>query len=253
MIMIKSTRMLIVLFCFLGALLPFTAEPANGENRDAKVRQGDQVLEEANLREAFQQYLGRRLDKERSDVAVSKFKVRGNRTVPAGKVGFELFQKDKRRLQGNVRLIAVVSINGKVINKVTLSGWVDVFESVVCAARNLKRGEALTKDDVYLTRKNISHLKSNYLTAMNQAIGLMVKHNVKADACIKDWMLKKLPVVDRGDLVTILAESAGLKLTVPGRVLMKGYDGELVKVKNLMSKRDIYAKVVDNATVMVDF
>jgi flagella basal body P-ring formation protein FlgA len=251
--MVKIARKMIVLFCFLGTLLPFTAEPAAGENSGATTRQGYQVLEEAKFREAFQHYLGRRLGKKRSDIAVSKFKVNGNKAVPVGKVGFQLFQKDKRRLQGNVRLIAVVRINGKVINKVTLSGWVDVFDSVVCAARNLKRGQAVTKDDVYLTRKNISHLKSNYLTAMNQAIGLMVKHNIKVDACIKNWMLKKLPVVDRGDLVTILAESAGLKLTVPGRVLKKGYDGELVKVKNLMSKRDIYAKVVDNATVMVDF
>lgn len=251
--MAKTTRMMIVLVCFLGALLSFEAEPAVGENNDAAARQEYQVLKEAKFREAFQQYLGRRLGKARSDIAVSKFKVSGNKSVPAGKVGLQLFQKDKRRLQGNVRLIAVVSINGNVRNKVTLSGWVDVFESVVCAARNLKRGEALTKDDVYVTRKNISHIKPNYLTAVNQAIGLMVKHNVKADACIKDWMLKRMPVVDRGDLVTILAESAGLKLTVPGRVLMKGYDGELVKVKNLMSKRDIYAKVVDNATVMVGF
>ena len=251
--MVKTTRMMIVLFCFLGALLPFKAEAAAGKNSDATARQGYQVLKEAKFREAFQQYLCRRLGKERSDIAVSKFKVSANKAVPAGKVGFQLFQKDQRRLQGNVRLIAVVSVKGNVINKVTLSGWVDVFELVVCAARNLKRGEAITKDDVYVTRKNISHLKPNYLTAMNQAIGLMAKHNVKADACIKDWMLKKMPVVDRGDLVTILAESAGLRLTVPGRVLMKGYDGELVKVKNLMSKRDIYAKVVDNVTVMVDF
>ncbi len=251
--MVKTSLKIKVMVCFWGALLFFAAQPAASANSHATVRHGYQMIAEAKFQEAFQQYLCQRLGKERSDIAVSKFKVNGNAAVPVGAISLQLYQKNKRRLQGNVRLIAVVRIKGKVINKVTLAGWVDVFEPVVCAARNLKRGAVIAQDDVYLTRKNISHLQPNYLTALNQAIGLMVKHNVKADACVKGWMLKKMPVVDRGDLVTIMAESAGLRLTVPGQVLMKGYDGELVKVKNLMSKRDIYAKVVDNATVMVDF
>ncbi|MBW1753417.1 MAG: flagella basal body P-ring formation protein FlgA, partial [Deltaproteobacteria bacterium] len=52
---------------------------------------------------------------------------------------------------------------------------------------------------------------------------------------------------------TILAESSGLRITVPGKVLMKGFAGELVKVQNLMSKRKIYAKIVNPSTVTVDF
>jgi flagella basal body P-ring formation protein FlgA len=34
---------------------------------------------------------------------------------------------------------------------------------------------------------------------------------------------------------------------------MKGFTGELVKVQNLMSKKEIYAKVVNSAIVKVDF
>jgi flagella basal body P-ring formation protein FlgA len=34
---------------------------------------------------------------------------------------------------------------------------------------------------------------------------------------------------------------------------MKGYTGELVKVQNLMSKKEIYAKVVNGSMVAVDF
>jgi len=244
---------MIILLCFLGICFPFTAQSATGQNNPATDLQRYRSLTEVELRAVFQQYLCRRLGKEKSDVIVSKLKVSGSTAVPAGKVDFQLFQKDKRRLEGHVRLVAVISVNGNAINKVVLSGWVDVFEPVLCAARNLKRGEILKTDDVYLTRKNISHIKPNFLTAISKAIGLTLKHNVKADASIKEWMLKRTPIVDKGDLVTILAESAGLKLTAPGRVLVKGFEGELVKVKNLMSKRDIYAKVVDSATVMVEF
>jgi flagella basal body P-ring formation protein FlgA len=50
-----------------------------------------------------------------------------------------------------------------------------------------------------------------------------------------------------------MAESDDLKVTVPGRVMEKGYLGELVRVQNAMSKKEIYARVINNLTVMVRF
>jgi flagella basal body P-ring formation protein FlgA len=66
-------------------------------------------------------------------------------------------------------------------------------------------------------------------------------------------MLVRAPIVKRGDMVTILAESGGLRVSVPGKILEKGYKGQLVQVQNTMSRKKIYAKVINDATVMVDF
>ena len=81
----------------------------------------------------------------------------------------------------------------------------------------------------------------------------MVKHTIKEDTCLKEWMVEKAPIVNRGDMVTILAESGDLKVTVPGMVLERGYLGEVIRVQNFMSKRRIYARVINSPTVMVDF
>jgi len=198
-------------------------------------------------------YLYRDSGKEQSDINVSKFKVNRNRTVPKGKVDIRLFRKGAARLAGYVRLNAIVSVNGIEKNNVQLSAWVDVFESIVCASRDLKRKEVIKKVDVHLVRKNISHMPPNTIRELNKAVGLMIKHTVKADTCLKSWMLEKPSIVERGDIVTILAESGGLKVTVPGRVLEKGYLGELIKVQNAMSKKEVYAKVINNLTVRVSF
>jgi len=251
--MVKNIRIIAALICFFTLCLSTEAKPAAGKNVAAAGPQNYQSITKEKLQEVYIQYLCRRLGKERMDVAVSKFKVSGNRPVASGKVSMQLFQKNSENLEGYVRLVAVISVKGTVKNKVKLSGWVDVFESIICAARNLKRKEIITADDVYLTRRNISHVSANYLTDINKVTGLMAKHSIKADKSIKEWMLEKSPVVDKGDLVTILAESSGLRITVPGKVLMKGFKGELVKVQNLMSKRKIYAKIVNPSTVTVDF
>ena len=215
--------------------------------------QSYQSIPETKFGEIFQKYLYRNLNNQGCDVVISRLKITGNVPVPAGTIGFQSYQKGKRRLEGHVSLIVVVKINDVVKNKVKLSGWVDIFQPVVCASRDLKRGERISKEDLYFVKRNISHISSKILTDMNKIIGFMAKHNVKKDTGLKEWMFEKFPIVDKGDIVTILAESGDIKVTAPGRVLMKGYAGELVKVQNLMSKKEIYAKVVNGSIVAVEF
>jgi len=246
----KTIQITVLLAFFFVLWFPPTAESVN---KRGVANQSDQLISEAQFRKTFYQYLCRHLGKQESDVILSRVKIHGNRPVPPGKVSFKLFQNDQKTLKGYVRVVGIICVDGVARNEVKLSGWVDIFGPVVCTCRHLKKGEILKEDDVYLARKNISHLPSNILTDMRKVIGLMAKHHLKADTCLKKWMLERPPIVNKGDIVTILAESSGLKVTVPGRVLEKGYPGEFIKVQNAMSQRAIFARVVSSQTVTVDF
>jgi flagella basal body P-ring formation protein FlgA len=60
-------------------------------------------------------------------------------------------------------------------------------------------------------------------------------------------------LVKRGDLVVILVESNGLKITTLGQVKKKGRLGERIPVVNMDSKKVLHARVIDSNTVKVDF
>ena len=249
----KTIYHMILLVCLLGFCFSNSAAASGKKVERVEADQGYQSIAASEFQNIFVDFLCRYLNKEKRDIVVSKLKVVGNKPVPLGKLSYQLFQKEKRKLKGYVRLTAVVYVDNVVKNKVKLFGWVDIFDSVVCVARNLKRGETITEKDVYLARKNISHINQNVLTDISKVFGLMIKRNVKADTCLKEWMLEKSPIVKRGDVVTILAESLGLRVTAPGKVLVKGYLGELVKIQNLMSKKEIYAEVINSSTVKVNY
>jgi flagella basal body P-ring formation protein FlgA len=251
--MSKALPIMILLTCLFGICLPLGAAAQSRNETEARANPGYQSIPEAAFREIFMEYICRRLGKEKSDVLVSKFKVVGNRPLPQGELGFQLFQKDKRRLAGYVRLVALCSVNGVVKNQVRVSGWVDIFESVVLTRRNLKKGETIQKDDLYVARKNIAHQSPNLVTDMTRALGLMTKYTIRQDTCLKEWMLERSSILSKGDIVTIVAESDDLKITVPGRVLEKGYLDELIMIQNVMSGKKIYARVLNSSTVMVDF
>jgi len=248
---VKCLRFAVILLIACStAILPWAA--GAGEMKESG-REGGQSVSEPQFREAFSRYLCTHLKKPTSDVVVSKFKVSENLPVPSGPVSLQIFQKERGSLVGLVRLSAMVSVNGVVRHEVTLSGWVDVFEAAVCTARPLKKGEVLKKEDLYVTRENVSRLQGQAVTDMDEAVGLMVRHGIRQNTCLKEWMLEKAPALDKGAAVTILAQMAGLRVTVKGVALERGYPGEMVKVQNSMSQKAILARVIDSAHVMVEF
>jgi flagella basal body P-ring formation protein FlgA len=255
--MAKYLNIILCLAVILGFFVPgagaAAGEAAGKSDRQDVVRHGYQTIPESQFREIFQSYFCSNLNIKKSDVEISRLNVTGNVPVPSGKISYRLFQSGQRRLEGYVSVIAVIKVDDVVRNQVRISGWVDIFKNVVCASRDINRGETIGEDDLFMVKRNLSHLSSKILTKKNEIVGLIAKLNIKADTTINEWMIEKAPVVKRGDIVTIRAESGDLLVTVPGKVLMKGFSGDLVKVQNLMSKKEIFAKVVDHSTVAVVF
>jgi flagella basal body P-ring formation protein FlgA len=247
----SRTIILVICLLFFAAISELKANDITEKTKS--IDNYSQTISEDEFRKAFNQFICSSLDKAKSDILLSRFTVSGNKPLPAGKVSFNIFRKSRGELKGYVRLVAIVSVNSIPKNEVKLSGWVDVFDSVVCAANNINKGDIITSDDIFLERKNISRLNSDFIRNKEQAIGLMAKHDIKANAYINDWMLKKTPIVGKGDMVTILAEHGSIKVTAPGRTLEKGYKDDYIRVQNAMSKKSIYAKVINNSTVIVDF
>ena len=244
----KARFALVILILLAGLCFPMEAltvqqsEPKTGR-----------AVPEASLQKLFNDYVCDNLGKDPDDVILSRFKVSGNRPVPAGSREYRVFQKSKGDPKGHVRLMVIVSVNGISRSEVTLSGWVDAFGPVVCTTRSMQKGEVIGENDVYLARKNLSRLPSNTLTDQDKAMGLILKSNVGGNTCLKEWMLKRNPTVERGKRVTILARMDGLKISVPGRTIEKGFIGDFIKVENVMSKKKVFARVIDSATVAVEF
>ena len=220
---------------------------------DASGQQRYQTIPEDRFREVFMDYLYQNTGKDPSDIILSRFKVGANTPVSEGRLTFRLFQKNKGALRGNVRLLAIVNVNGIAENEVKLTGWVDVFAPVVCSSRNLKKGEIIRKEDVYLSRKNISRQPAHILNDPGKAIGLLVINSIKQETCLMEWMLEKAPILNKGDQVTILAQLGRIRVTVPGIILERGYPGERIRVQNIMSSKEIYARVLNESTVTIDF
>jgi flagella basal body P-ring formation protein FlgA len=131
---------------------------------------------------------------------------------------------------GNVIFPIEVSA-GEESRKVFVRAKVEVFKKVVVAARHIKRGTMISLDDVKLEERDIAMFPQSYYADLEGVLLKETKTSVPRNSTIFEWMIKEIPMVRRGDEVTILVKGPNLLVRTTGMALEDGYEGKWLKVK----------------------
>lgn len=124
-----------------------------------------------------------------------------------------------------------------------------VYLPLVFAKQSLVRGHELTAADLTIKKYDISHARSGYLTDINEIIGLTVKRQLRESQPITLAQLDRPIIIERGQQVMMIANQNGIEASTSGTALKKGRKGELIKVKNNDSGREVSA-IVDSPGVV---
>jgi len=146
-------------------------------------------------------------------------------------------------------LVADLLVDGVAQGRVKLSGDLALFGEVLCTTATLPRHTLITASHLQRVRRNLTMLGPDLVSEESAAIGKELKTTLQAGAILYGNLIKAPEVVKRNDIVSILAASESLLITVPGRAQGAGATGELIKVKNLMSRKEIVAKVLGPGAV----
>lgn len=212
------------------------------------------VLTSTELAPFFKDALFRHSPWPADDIEITRLRVYPSKTrIPAGELSVEIEPPPNGRYLGRVSLLLTLRVNGQMARTVRVSAWVEVYRPVLCAVRAMAKGHVLGPEDLRLSRRPLSRLRDQVLSTPEGVVGLALKRSVQAGQVMTDRMLTPPVIVRRGDRVTILAQSKSLTVTTPGKVKQDGSSGDYVRVENLMSEKEILAKVVSPKTVVVNF
>ena len=129
----------------------------------------------------------------------------------------------------------------------------EVISPVVVVRRPMGRHQPIESKDVAIALKDLAKLPAGIFTDVNQVVGMRVKRTLYGDTVLREDLVELLPLVNRGDVVTIIAESGNLRITARGEAKAKGGRGERISVVNLDSRKRVFARVLDARTVKVEF
>ena len=121
---------------------------------------------------------------------------------------------------------------------------------VAVLTRSVERNELLKPSDVNTERRPKAEVGSDAATR-GQAVGMQMRKQLRAGQPLKAADLAKPDLVQRDDNVTLIYETAGLYLTVRGKAVESGTEGDTVSVLNLQSKRTVSGIVVGRDQVAI--
>lgn len=132
-----------------------------------------------------------------------------------------------------------------------LSGRANATVEVVVLARTIERGALLKDADVALERRPRAQIGKDTITDRAQAVGLAARTNLEPGRPLRTAQLMKPELVKRNEQVTLVYEVPGILLTVRGKALESGAEGDVVSVLNEQSKRTLQGVVFGPGQVVI--
>lgn len=190
----------------------------------------------------------------REDLQITNFNVRPlAMRLPVGAFDYRITQKPNDSRPGKKNVTAAILQEGKEQGQVKMSGDLRLFGTVVSTTKRLHRNEIITNDDITAKRQDISMLDGGLIQDPKQAVGQKLKTSLPAGAILYTQTIDAPSLVNRGERVTIVAKSQAIEITAPGEAKNSGALGEMVRVKNLTSRREIQARVTGVGVVEAEF
>jgi flagella basal body P-ring formation protein FlgA len=115
-----------------------------------------------------------------------------------------------------------------------------------------KTGEAITDADL-LEKETYLTGTTAYPPSRAEVIGKRLRKDTPAGTVLTAQLLEDRVLVQRGEIVSIIAENRRLVIQSNGKALDRGRMGETIRVKNLSSGKEVYGKVTGSNAVSVEF
>lgn len=128
---------------------------------------------------------------------------------------------------------------------------VEAMKEVLVASRFLRRNQVVEEGDVVMTAIRLTGSAGHYIDNLDLAVGKRITRSVSARFPITEEALGNPYMIRQGARVTIQYVQGALKVLALGTAKEDGPAGASIRVSNLDSKKDLWARVVDSETVQV--
>jgi flagella basal body P-ring formation protein FlgA len=126
---------------------------------------------------------------------------------------------------------------------------IETVEAAVLT-RDVQRAEILKSSDLISERRPKAEVGGD-AAVRKLAVGMQMRKPVRSGQALRIADIAKPDLVQRDDNVTLIYETAGLYLTIRGKAIDSGTEGDTVSVLNLQSKRTISGTVVGRDQVAI--
>jgi flagella basal body P-ring formation protein FlgA len=230
----------------IAAAGPDAGGSTGGEVPAAGVVTGREIME------MCKEYILRNMPWEKEDVVLEAGRLPEDVKVYDMRMPVEIVPNKAFLDYGGVMLFkARVHLGGNEFMGVPVSVTVRRFSEVMVARRQINPDELVGENDFTFKREEVTSLSKDALVPGDNIAGMKSKTMILPGQVLCSRMFRALPLVKNRDLVTVVLESPGLTIRTKAMALKDGYRGDVIRVLNIDSKKEILTEVVTTSLVRV--
>lgn len=190
---------------------------------------------------------------DEAQINITAVRIKDDVLLPKGEIHHEVQRQHQSAPSRMLPVSIVFKVDGRFVRKVSALVSLEIMQNVVVSRKPIPRFKVITAQDVMMRQVNVASMADTVIRSIESVVGKRARRAIGMHDAMHTNMVEWPPVVQKGDRVTIIAESGNLRITALGEVRSTGKVGQQVRVVNLDSKKNITAQVVDQRTVRVVF
>ncbi|HVN81032.1 MAG TPA: flagellar basal body P-ring formation chaperone FlgA [Terriglobia bacterium] len=173
--------------------------------------------------------------------------------VPQGENQFSCEYSPHTDLARPFYLAVTVSVDGELIKRLFLRTTLSIEETVAIATRELPPGQSIEPEEIRWEKRRLSSTLHLPILEMGFLEGKKPRTTIPAGEVLTEDLLIKVPLIKRGDTITLVFQDERIRVKTQGKSLASGMRGDQIQVMNLDSKKVLRAEVLDKNTAQVSF
>ena len=137
-----------------------------------------------------------------------------------------------------------VLAGARVVQTVQMIVQVTMTRRVVAARRSINHDATIRPSDVHLVPTIVTRLDGKGLDDVALAIGQRAKRFISIGAILEPALLEEVPLVKRGELVTITSAIGGVRVVTTAKAAGTGLLGDIIRIRSLSNRHVEYDAVV---------
>jgi flagella basal body P-ring formation protein FlgA len=185
------------------------------------------------------------------DIEVERINFHQDITLPAEPWNVDFSFRMPQRGIGNVSFTGAVMGPDQKVQKVTGTLSIDRIAMGVQATRIIRRGEPIGEGDLKRVQARLSQLPPDALPRTDFLVGTEARNEIRPGVFLTGRMLELPTLIKSRQAVTMRLDNGPIQIVAKGIAKQNGSLGDVIRIENPSSKREVLARVIASDTVEV--
>ena len=211
------------------------------------------IITEAKIKTAIVNYVESNMPWPPGTLRVEGKSKLSDVVIPGEDITLEITARPEQDFVGDTAFRVKYYSGAKLVKETSLRVVIEALRDVVVSTEALKKDKVITAEDVHVIKKWVRRLSDRKATASDEVIGKVLMVNIRKNIEIARNIIKEPRLIKAGGAVRIMLDNGNFSIRTTGISQENGVAEALIRVKNASSQKIIYARVVDESLVKVEF